>query len=141
MCHLTRRAVLLVVLTLATLPVAGEAQRRERNRITQEELAAEKSQGTTFEMVRVLRPQWFREGGARQLGGSGSSTMQATPILYIDGVRMDALQLMNSVPLGRIKEIRYLAPRDAHTRFGMGHEGGVIEMELVKVQPDPPGRP
>ena len=70
---------------MVTVPATGDAQRRERNRITQEELAAEQSQGTTFEMVKVLRPQWFREGGARQLGGSRSSAMQATPILSIDG--------------------------------------------------------
>ena len=134
-----RVALVLIGLVVSAGPADAQSPRRERNRITQDELVAEKSQITTYEIVKVLRPQWFREGGARQLGGSGASTTQGTPILYIDGIRMDALQLMNSVPVLRIKEIRYLSPRDAHTRFGMGHEGGVIEVELAKIQPVPPG--
>lgn len=132
-------AVFTILAVIAAKP--AEAQRRDRNLITAEEIAAEKSQSVLYEIVKVLRPQWFRTGGARQMSGSGSSATTTVPILYIDGVRMDAHQLMNSIPPDRVKEVKYLAARDAHLRYGMGHEAGVIEVTTTRVNDPPPVKP
>ena len=128
------RSALAVVAIVLLAPPTAEAQRRERNRISQEEIAAEKSQSTTYDIVRTLRPQWFRESAARQMSGMGAAAAPATIILYIDGVKMDNVQLLNSIPPARVKEVRYLSPRDAHQRFGMGHEAGVIELTTLKIE-------
>ncbi|MDZ4675544.1 MAG: TonB-dependent receptor plug domain-containing protein [Gemmatimonadota bacterium] len=140
MRHLIRTAVMFATLALVTTATA-EAQRRDRNLITAEEIAAEKSQSILYEIVKVLRPQWFRASGARQMSGSGTSGTTTTPVLYIDGVRMDSHQLMNSIPPDRVKEVKYLSPRDAHLRYGMGHEAGVIEVSTTRVNDPPPTNP
>lgn len=136
MRHLIRGTIVLAALTLVAIPSA-EAQRRDRNLITAEEIQAEKSQSILYEIVKVLRPQWFRTSGARQMSGSGTSGTTTVPVLYLDGVKMDSHQMMNSIPPDRVKEVKYLSPRDAHLRYGMGHEAGVIEVTTTKIN-DPP---
>jgi len=132
---IVRSLTVVTVFALLT-PASGEAQRRDRNKIVQEELVAEKSGGTIFDAVRTLRPQWFRESQSRQLSGVGSTPAdQMMPILYIDGVKMESLQMMNGVPVERIKELRYMGGRDAQMRYGMGHGGGVIDLTTVKPEP------
>lgn len=132
----TIRIALAALLVILLAPSPAEAQRRDRNRITQEEILAEKSLTTTYDIVKMLRPQWFRVSGARTMRGSGSAETQVESaiVLYVDGVKMPSLELMNSVPPARVKEVRYLAPRDAHLRYGMGHESGVVELTSVRIE-------
>jgi len=47
-------------------------------------------------------------------------------MLYLDGVRMNDLSGMSTIPAERIQDIRFINARDATTRWGTGHDSGVI---------------
>jgi len=60
----------------------------------------------------MMRP---RQGGAN-----------AQVMFYLDGVRMSELNGMSTIPAERVREIRFINARDATTRWGTGHDSGVI---------------
>jgi hypothetical protein len=71
-----------------------------------------------LEVVQNLRPTMMRP---RQGGANAQAVM-----LYLDGVRMADLNGMSTIPAERVREIRFINARDATTRWGTGHDSGVI---------------
>ena len=71
-----------------------------------------------LEVVQTLRPTMLRP----RTGGANAQAV----MLYLDGVRMNDLNGMSTIPAERIKEIRFINARDATTRWGTGHDSGVI---------------
>jgi hypothetical protein len=82
--------------------------------ITQEEIA-EVTAATAMDVVRRLRPAWLRV----RTGGDEA-------VVYIDRTRRGGLELLRSLVVEVVLEMRYMSPSDATTRFGTGHRGGVI---------------
>lgn len=73
-----------------------------------------------LEIIQALRPNMARPRG---------TTATATPVPvvpYMDGVRMQELSALATIPASRVKEIRYINANDATTRWGTGHTSGVI---------------
>ena len=92
-------------------PIRGSA-----DIITEAEINAGVYQNA-LEVVQSLRPTMMRP---RQ-GGANAQVM-----FYLDGVRMSELNGMSTIPAERVREIRFINARDATTRWGTGHDSGVI---------------
>ncbi len=106
-------AVLLVT-ACAAASQSSDSPRRQRNLITAEELQAI-DEVSVVAAVRRLRPQWLRTIGRR-----------SAPVVYIDNSRAGRIAALDNVSIENIAELRYLSASDATTRYGIGHDGGVI---------------
>lgn len=146
-------AALLVGTVALTAPAPVEAQNRDRNLITQEELdqVAQRSPNL-YQAVRSLRSHMVDElrganRGVRSMdvaapgrdATGGSSSMGSTrnteapkPVLYVDGTKVGDMMLMRDIQTLTVAEVRYLDPTKAGTDLGLGHEGGAIVVKTRK---------
>jgi hypothetical protein len=117
--------VLLSVLALLLVACASDPNtgqiRRDRNLISAEEIAAEPIV-TAHELVSRLRPNWLRNRGPTSITRGGPTT----PLVYIDEVRTGGLDSLYRISSQIIREIRFINGRDATTKWGLDHGGGVI---------------
>ncbi len=103
--------------TGATRPASGG-----RNLILRSEL-----QGANFtnvyDAVRRLRPRWLRSRGT-------TSTRDTAPVMavFIDNVRSGGVERLESLPIDRVEQVRYLSPTDATTRWGTNMTLDAIEV-------------
>ncbi len=103
--------------------------------ITAEEITAIQV-GTAFEAVQRLRPQFLRYRGTTTLSNSapegqptGRANVSGTElVVYVDNVRVGGINVLHNITSERVREIRFLPARDATTKYGGGHMGGVIEV-------------
>ena len=125
-----RRWLIGLILPGVWLTVAGAcvkqggtgARYRGSNVITSEE-ARETSANDAYDVVQLLRPMWLRARAAPSLTNPGGGY----PRIYVDNVPLaGGTRELRTVPAGDIREIHYISPADATTRFGTGHAGGVI---------------
>ena len=79
-----------------------------------------------YDLVYRLRPSMMRF--RNQTAGATSSGEVVGPVAYVDDVRLGALDLMRTVMRASVKEIRFISPTDATTRWGSGHSNGVIQV-------------
>jgi hypothetical protein len=96
----------------------------EQPAITRSELEAIPG-STALDAVRRLRPQFLR--ARRSEVGREALVL---PAVYIDGVRVGDLELLETIHLRSVLEIQYFSPTEANMRWGVGHEGGVIHVIL-----------
>ena len=95
-------------------PVRGPA-----DLITEAEINAGVYQNA-LEIIQNLRPNMTRPRGTT----ASASPVPVVP--YMDGVRLQDMSALSTIPAGRVKEIRYISATDATTRWGTGHSSGVI---------------
>ncbi len=79
-----------------------------------------------YELVSRLRPSMMRY--RNQTAGTTSSGEVTGPVAYVDDVRLGALELLRTVMRASVKEIRFISPTDATTRWGTGHSNGVVQV-------------
>ncbi len=92
--------------------------------LLRDEIMAAGDFSTAYDAVRHLRPQFLRNRGATSI-----RTAQPDPlIVYLNGVSAGGVDVLTRIPATDIQSIRYLNGRDATTRFGTGHGGGVLEV-------------
>lgn len=121
-------AVVVVAATVA--PREADAQRRDRDLISHEELAqSSKERADLFQAIRSLRPH-FLQGprGVRSLGGAQSNTR---PIVYLNGTRMGEINMLRDILTRDVQEVRFVPPTEASQLYGPEHGGGVIQVTLV----------
>jgi len=87
--------------------------RRQANVITAEELSGV-AQLDCLQAIQRLRPDWLR------------TRTSAFPAIFVDGRESLSSDVLQSVPVANVQEIRFLAARDATTRFGTGYISGAI---------------
>ena len=136
----------LVALTLAALggwANEGEAQKRQRDVITREELAAIDRQGLdAYQAIRQLRPHFLAPPrGNRTIRGE-----QATATLYLNGLKQGDVESLRMTMVMNVEEVRYLDPNKATEEYGMTHSAGVVLVKLVDrgkpaAKPDSGGKP
>jgi len=98
------------------------ARYRGSDVITAEE-ARETSANDAYDVVQLLRPMWLRARAAPSLTNAAGGYAR----IYVDNVPLaGGTRELRTVPAGDIREIHYISPADATTRFGTGHAGGVI---------------
>ena len=117
-----RRPAALPLFALALLVAAcagtggGATPRSSSDVITLEELEAVES-FSAYDAINRLRPQWLR-----------SRVPGQDPVVFIDGSRLGGPEVLRSIRVSTLSEIRYRNGRDATTRYGTGFGGGSIEM-------------
>ncbi|MGH7501834.1 MAG: hypothetical protein ACREL7_08770 [Longimicrobiales bacterium] len=94
---------------------------RDRYLITEAEIEAS-AQLNAYEVVQALRPEFLRTRGTT----SFRATEPVEAVVYVDGLRTGDPSTLRGVPREVVREIRYIDAREATTRYGTGHGGGVI---------------
>jgi hypothetical protein len=127
-----RRYLVLGALGVMVLTQAAEAQkqkapRRDRNKITVEEIAERPSAQNAYDVIKVLRPQWLSVRGPTTIVQQEISVM-----VYRDGSKMGTVDELYSMPADQIKEMRFLSPGDATLRYGTDHPRGAIEIDTKR---------
>lgn len=126
------RVVLAAAAALMTLSCAtsgsGNGLRpkgRSQDVIVESEIAASASEASTaMQIIEKLRPQMLRSRG---LGSPTDVTGEsARPKVYVDNVAYGDVAALSNLTANQIKEIQYINSRDATTKWGTGHMGGVI---------------
>ncbi|MBW3552427.1 MAG: hypothetical protein KY466_02890 [Gemmatimonadetes bacterium] len=104
--------------------------------ITSEELRALEGVSSAYDAVQRLRPRFLRgrtgtfgTGGANDpLSRTSSAAEQSTVVVYLDGVRFGGIDALRRINVDGVREIRFVPGRDATTKYGTNHGGGVIEV-------------
>ena len=126
----------LTMLSLGVLASPAGAQKGDRNKLSQEDIAEAggKSIMTARDAIRILRPQWMTPPPlGRQMSsdiltpGGGAPTI----IVYINDVRQPDIESLATVPATKIVELKYLDQNRAVLLHGPGHESGVIEVTTI----------
>jgi hypothetical protein len=108
----------------AASPTAAAAPARSNSDVI---TAAEIRPGNhrdVYEAVQRLRPQFLRARGATSVRATtGEDNL---PVVFLDEQRLGGPSTMRGLPIENVREIRYVAPRDATTRWGTGYPAGAI---------------
>ena len=91
--------------------------RVDPNLITAAE-AMEFADGSIYEAILRLRPQWLRRTGFRD----------DRPAVFVDN-QPDELQILETMRPNEIHTLQFISPTDATIRFGTGYPSGVIEVQ------------
>ena len=75
-----------------------------------------------FEVVMRLRPEFLK----RRVDRPAGEGIDGAPIVYLDGVKQGGTEMLRSIPIAPIYEIRYLSATAASAQFGPFYPGGVI---------------
>lgn len=96
-----------------------------RDLITEDQIFAS-GQRNLYELIRSLRPSWIRRwGGSTEQGASGAQ-------VYLDEAPVGGLDALHGIAVESVVYLRRYDAIDAASRWGIGHEGGVI---LVSTRP------
>jgi len=79
-----------------------------------------------YDLVYQARPNWLRGRGSSNLRGSGP----VLPVVYLAHVRQGSVEVLRGIAITGLLELRYVDAVTATTRYGDGHSGGVIEVDL-----------
>jgi hypothetical protein len=103
--------------------------RGNSNLITEAEIASTGLQ-SIYEVVERLRPNMLRTRGqmGRVTGASGgdSGAGMSTIKVYQNGSPIGDISMLRNILASSVKQVQYLSPSDATTRFGTGHDAGAI---------------
>ena len=109
----------------ATSPNATSGGAGSRYIVTEAELANVGDQ-SVYDALQQLRPTFLRSRDPQT-----SSNPVPTPVaVFVNGGRTEGLDALRSIRASTVKEMRFYEPQDANTKFGTGHNGGVIEVTL-----------
>ena len=77
-----------------------------------------------MQIIQKLRPQMLQGRGLSSPTDPTGET--ARPKVYVDNVSYGDMGTLSNLTATQVFQIQYLNSRDATTRFGTGHMGGVI---------------
>ena len=78
-----------------------------------------------MQLIRRLRPAWVRSRGSNSFTAPGAMY----PVVYVDNIRRPGgLSALYSIPSSMIQGMEFIGPADATTRWGTGHQAGVIRV-------------
>ena len=121
-----------VVGVAAVAAFAGtlEAQQKDRNTITREEImASAQKDGDLFQAIRSLRPHFLaKPRGVRTMGASPPQE----PAVFVNGSRLGELALLKTILAADVHEVRYLDPAKSQDEYGSDVTGGAVVVQLVK---------
>ncbi|HEX8212367.1 MAG TPA: hypothetical protein VF584_19485 [Longimicrobium sp.] len=98
---------------------AARAPRRDRNKVTEEELAG-RTESDTYSFIQKARPQWLR------VRGQSSMSISEQVWVYRYGAKIGGVGALRNVALSEVREIQYLDGSAATARFGPDHGSGAI---------------
>ncbi len=99
-----------------------------RNVITATEIVASRV-SDAYQAVTQLRPDFLR----RRSTSATMTPVRATAVtVYLDELPFGGVESLRSIPLERVRVIRYLSPFDADLRWGGSHPAGAILVTTLK---------
>lgn len=114
---------LFAIAALAACAGATSQSRGSSDILTREEISTS-SATTAYEAIVQLRPAFLRARGARSI----RDPSPLTPIVYVNDMRHGGVEVLMSIRVAEVDEIRFISAADATTRWGTGHAGGVIQV-------------
>jgi len=126
--NMTRRmfvAVAVGMFASACASGGGPAATSQRNVITSEELGRA-GDVNVYDALAQIRPSFLRSRSSP----AGSSTASQPVQVYIGGMLMPGLDHLKQVMVRGVKEVTFLEPQLAITRFGGNNTGGALIVEL-----------
>jgi hypothetical protein len=126
------RQLMLALAILSVLAGTAGAQkqkapRRDRDKITAEEIAQSSNARSAYDVIKVLRPQWLNVRGATTIMQQEIGIM-----VYRDGSKLGSVDELYNIQADQIKEMRHLSPGDATLRYGTDHPRGAIEIDTKR---------
>ena len=112
--------LVLLVTACASAGTNGQgasAPRGSRDVITQAEVEAT-DVSTVLDLIRRLRPEYLRARG----GGASIGPV----VFYLDGVKQQSVDALQTISKEIVREVRYLNATDATMRFGTDHTAGAV---------------
>ncbi len=88
----------------------------------------EASAENLYEAIQELRPRWLRPRPRTSITFERASD----PIVYLYGVRHGSINTLYQMHVNQVVQVEYINPLDATTRYGAGHGGGVILVDLAR---------
>jgi hypothetical protein len=110
------------------------APRGDRNTLTQQEMLDSHFQNA-YDAVESLRGQWL------QARGTDSFYTPSQVWVYIDNVKLGAVETLRSLAVNSIVSIRHLGANEATARWGVGHSAGVIQVQTLSSESAPARSP
>jgi hypothetical protein len=110
----------------APLSATAPAEVTEPNVLTAAQLR-QTDTSTLWDALRRLRPQWLQARADISLvdaDGGGRA------VVYLHGIRHGELSTLRQFNIDKVLRVEFIDGRDATTRFGTGHGGGVIMVDL-----------
>ena len=75
-------------------------------------------------LVQEFRPNWLHSRGVVSIMDPTAGDLD----VYVNGVQAGNVNRLREIPIGELRELRYLNAGDAQLRYGLGHGGGIIEV-------------
>lgn len=145
--RILKAGVLVMAAAVALVPVA-QAQKKDRNLITREEIiSSAQKDGDLYQAIRSLRshflntPRGQRTMNVERGGPTGmqvGTSKPLEPIVYLNGNKLGELNLLKNILASDVFEVRYLDPARAQDEFGADAAGGAVVVTLVKGIKDKP---
>ena len=81
-----------------------------------------------FDAIERMRPRWLQVRSVTSVRGP-------TPIVvYRDNARIGGVDVLHSMRIEGIQEVRFISATDATTRWGTGVGSGVIEVISARIR-------
>lgn len=118
----------LLGLAISVFPGAIQAQKKQRDVISREEiLSSAQVEQDLFLVIRSLRPHFLAPPrGVRSMGAAPP----APTVLYVDGNKQGDFSTLRMISARDVEEVRYLDPSKAEEEYGIGHSGGAVLVKL-----------
>lgn len=81
-----------------------------------------------YQAVVQLRPEFLRRRGTTAI----PSFVSPTAVVYLDDLPFGPAESLKSIPLERVRTIRYLSPTEADLRWGGTHTAGAILVATLR---------
>ena len=124
------RVVLVIACAVLLVDCASSGSRGAASGGSFDVLTAEQIQETSannlWDAIRTLRPRWLRTRGRTSIIGQGPDE----PVVYVSGTRYGSLSALRQMNVNQVRRVEFVDPLDATTRFGTGHAGGAILVDL-----------
>lgn len=117
---------------------------RDRSVLTREEIALSGA-NNAYELIQSLRGEWLRsQRGVNQWSESARGTVTReeaaiTPgaprtLVYMNTTRLGGIETLRDISLFELQRVEFIGPQEATTRYGTGHEHGVIQLWTIESQ-------
>jgi len=91
-------------------------------------LKADEFEGSTaidlMALVQEFRPTWLHSRGVTSIHDQTAGQLR----VYLNGVSAGDVNQLREIRVSDVRELHFLPAAQAHARYGVGHEGGVIEV-------------
>jgi len=124
---------LILVLTVSVCGCSstqeGTTSRVQSDVLTAEEIATTTAENA-YDAISLKRPFFLKSRGPRSLREAPAGQTVEFPIVYMNGMYYGDLESLKNIHVSQIREIRYYDHNAATMRFGTGHTGGIISVQL-----------